>query len=107
MRGCALAVAVAMILPMVACVAGRAHDSRLSRGADRVHRGMSAVQVKRILGEPSWEGRCGLRFPYGWAGSCVTELGYASAFAPLLPSYRVVELDQRGRVLSVDQIDSP
>ena len=68
---------------------------------------MSAAQVKQILGEPAWQGRCGLRFPYGWSDTCAAELGYASAFAPLLPAYVVVELDPRMRVISVDQIQTP
>lgn len=89
------------------CVAGREHDIRLDKNAQRVRAGMTSGQAMEILGSPSWRGRCGAKFPYGWGNVCVSELGYSSSFAPLLPGYLVVQLDRRGRVISVDTITSP
>jgi hypothetical protein len=89
------------------CVAGRQHDKRLWTDADRIRHGMSASQAKQILGEPSWVGECGAKFPYGWAKTCVAELGYRAAFAPFPPTYFIVQLDDRSRVISADTITSP
>ena len=109
-RGIILTIAV-ILVGMGACAAayrvGRKHDYRLWTNADRVQPGMSVAQAKQVLGEPSWQGRCGEWFPYGWEGNCSTELGYRSAFAPVLPAYLVVQLDVHGRVISVDTIQSP
>jgi hypothetical protein len=105
-RSIALSI-VAVGLLTATCVAGREHDVRLSDNAQHVRAGMTAGQAVEILGKPSWRDRCGAKFPYGWAQSCVAELGYSSAFAPLLPGYLVVQLDGRGRVISVDTITSP
>ncbi len=68
---------------------------------------MTAESAVAILGTPSWRDHCGAKFAYGWAKDCVTELGYRSAFAPLLPGYLVVQVDGRNRVISVDIITSP
>jgi hypothetical protein len=68
---------------------------------------MSNAQAEQILGKPSWHGRCGEWFPYGWEQNCIAELGYRSAFAPFFPAYLVVQLDSRSRVISVDTIFSP
>ncbi|MEA3065530.1 MAG: hypothetical protein QOJ27_1982, partial [Sphingomonadales bacterium] len=38
---------------------------------------------------------------------CDRELVYASAFAPLVPSYYVVQLDRRGRVIEAEAVHSP
>lgn len=89
------------------CVAGRQHDIRLSNNAERVRPGMTTGEAAEILGKPKWRGPCGARFPYGWGKDCVAELGYSSAFAPLLPGYLVVQLDGQRRVISVDSINSP
>jgi hypothetical protein len=98
---------VAVGLLTATCVAGREHDIRLDKNAERVRAGMTGGQAMEILGSPSWRGRCGAKFPYEWGKDCVGELGYSSAFAPLLPGYLVVQLDRRGRVISVDTITSP
>lgn len=107
MRRVIILVVFALGLVTVACVAGRQHDHRIWTNADRVRPGMSVTQAKQVLGEPSWHGLCGERFPYGWEKDCSAELGYRSAFAPVLPAYLVVQLDVQGRVISVDVIQSP
>jgi hypothetical protein len=90
-----------------AVFAGQRHDARLWRDHVRVQAGMSAGEAAAILGEPSWRGRCGARFPYGQAANCASELGYRAAFAPLNPLYWVVQLDASGRVIRSDWIASP
>jgi hypothetical protein len=107
MKGCALAAAVILIFLTATCVAANQHDDRIWTGADRVRPGMTAAQAKKILGEPSWEGRCGSYAGYGHDENCAAELGYSAAFAPLVPSYKVVELDRQQRVISVVHLDSP
>jgi hypothetical protein len=105
-RGVASSIIDAGLL-IATCVAGHEHDSRLRSDAERVRAGMTAEHALEILGKPSWRGKCGAYFPYGWANGCAAELGYKSTFAPLLPSYTVVQLDSGGRVISVDTITSP
>jgi hypothetical protein len=107
MKGCALTAVAILILMTATCVAANQHDERIWTGADRVRPGMSAAEAKQILGQPSWVGRCGSYFGYGWEDNCAADLGYRAAFAPLVPSYIVVELDRRQRVLSVAHVDSP
>ena len=107
MRRAILLSIVTVGLLIATCVAGREHDARIHDNAKQVRAGMSAAQAAEILGKPSWRGECGAKFPYGWAQSCASELGYSSAFAPLLPAYLVVQLDNRSRVVSVDTISSP
>ena len=98
---------VAVGLLTATCVAGRNHDIRLNNNAKRVRVGMTDGQAVDILGKPSWRDSCGAKFPYGWAKNCVAELGYGSAFAPLLPGYLVIQIDNHKRVIAVDTITSP
>jgi len=87
--------------------AGYRHDERLWRDYKLVRPGMSVAQAKAILGEPSWQERCGKTFPYGYAANCTAELGYRAAFAPFNPLYWVVQIDSRNRVIASDWIGSP
>ena len=87
------------------CVAGLRHDYRQWKASRRVQPGMSADQVKRILGEPLWHDRCGAKFRYQRKAGCDAEFGYPSAFAPLPPTYLIVQLDNRERAISVDTVD--
>jgi hypothetical protein len=105
-RNTALSILAVTVLA-ASCVAGRQHDEHLWANSQRVRPGMSAAQAEQILGSPSWQNGCGAKFPYGWQQNCVAELGYRSAFAPLLPAYLIVQLDNRSRVISVDTIQSP
>jgi hypothetical protein len=65
---------------------------------------MTGGQATKILGKPSWSGRCGAKMG---STDCVSELGYSSSFAPLLPSYVIVRLDHSDRVIAVDTLASP
>lgn len=102
-RGLAFSI-VGIGLLTAACVAGRKHDIRLHGNAERVRAGMPAEEAVEILGKPSWRGRCGAKMG---STDCVSELGYSSSFAPLLPSYVIVRLDRRSRVIAVDTLISP
>ena len=102
-RGVALSVVGAGLL-ITTCVAGNKHDSQLRSDAQRVRAGMTADEALAILGNPSWRGKCGARMG---STDCASELGYSSSFAPILPSYVIVRLDHRGRVIGVDPITSP
>jgi hypothetical protein len=102
-RSIALSI-VAVGLLTATCVARRAHDVRLHSSVHRVRAGMTADEAVKTLGSPSWRGECGAKMG---STDCVTELGYSSSFAPLLPSYMVVRLDRRGRVMAVDRLTSP
>jgi hypothetical protein len=102
-RGVALLI-VAVSLLTATCVAGHKHDTRLHSNAQLVRAGMTVGKAIEILGKPSWRGRCGAKMG---STDCVSELGYSSNFAPLLPSYIIVRLDRRGRVIAVDTITSP
>jgi hypothetical protein len=90
-----------------AVLPGKWHDDRIWRDYVRVRPGMSAAQAETILGSPSWQGKCGTKFPYGQDKNCEMELGYRSAFFPINPLYWVVQLDNGGRVISADWIASP
>ena len=102
-RGFALSI-VGIGLLTATCVAGREHDIRLHSNVERVRGRMTAAEVVQILGKPSWLGNCGAKMG---STDCAFELGYSSSFAPLLPSYTIVRLDRRSRVIAVDTITSP
>lgn len=93
------------ILGVAPFVADVRHDYRQWKDAQQIQLGMSADDAQRILGEPSWRDRCGAKFPYRWKKSCVAELGYPSAAAPVPPTYLIIQLDKRNRVISVDTVD--
>jgi hypothetical protein len=86
--------------------AAKRHDDGLWRDYKRVRAGMSESQAKAILGRPSWQEACGATFGVH-SDDCASELVYRAAFAPLNPTYWVVEIDSRGRVISSDWIVSP
>lgn len=106
MRGWLIVVAVVAVIG-AAVYAGNRHDDRMWRDYKRVQPGMTVRQAEAVLGKPSWQDRCGTKFPYGHDKGCLIELGYRSAFAPLNPLYWVVEVDARQRVISSDWIASP
>jgi len=90
-----------------AVYAGNQHDERLWREYIRIRPGMTPAQAAAMLGEPSWRGPCGGKFPYSYAKGCTAEFGYRSAFAPLNPLYWVVQIDAEHRVIEADWIASP
>lgn len=83
------------------------HDRQLPARFERIHLGMDSGSVEAILGRPDWQGECGRRIPSLPREGCARELGYASAFAPLRPTYYLVQLDGRGRVIEAEAIHSP
>lgn len=101
-RGIPLLIAVGLLTAI--CAVGSVRDARRQDDARLVQAGMTAKEAEAILGEPSWRGTCGARMG---STDCVSELGYSSSFAPLLPVYLIVRLDQRGRVIAVDTLTSP
>lgn len=106
MKGYLIFAAIVLVIGGAA-YAGNRHDERMWRDYKRVRPGMTIGQAEAILGKPSWQDRCGAKFPYGHDKSCVTQLGYPSAFVPLNPLFWVVEVDARPRVISSDWIASP
>ncbi|HEX6376440.1 MAG TPA: hypothetical protein VFZ91_12065 [Allosphingosinicella sp.] len=86
------------------CGWGLWHDRRLAAGLAQVHLGMGREAVEAVLGRPDWVGGCGARIAAMPREGCARELGYASAFAPLLPTYYLVQLDRRGRVIEAEAL---
>jgi hypothetical protein len=78
------------------------HDRRLPGRFERIQLGMDRKAVEAILGRPRWEGRCGSYVPSLPRAECVSELAYASAFAPFLSRYYLVQLDGKGRVIEAE-----
>jgi hypothetical protein len=101
-RGMPLLIAVGLLT--TTCVAGSVRDTRRQDDARRIQVGMTAKEAEAILGKPSWRGTCGARMG---STDCASELGYTSSFAPLLPAYLIVRLNQNGRVIAVDKLTSP
>ena len=100
----AVGVVLVMALPLAM---GAWRDHRLANAYSRVQPGMSESHARGILGWPAWRGQCGDQLTQGYSDDCMVELVYGSSFAPLIPEYFVVELDRRGRVISVTRIVSP
>lgn len=82
-------------------------DQRLAIDVSSVRQGTSKAQAIAALGTPSWEGRCGSYGITPLRAGCASELGYRSWLAPLKPVYRIVQLDNRDRVISSDLVVSP
>jgi hypothetical protein len=98
---------VAVVGAGMACVAwGFWHDRRLPDRFTRVQLGMDRTQVEAFLGAPDWEGGCAGFVPYPPRAACSSELGYASAFAPLRPIYYIVQLDRGGKVIEAEPLRS-
>lgn len=82
-------------------------DRRLAVDLPSLRQGTSKAEAIAAFGTPSWEGKCGRYALSTPAAGCVSELGYRSWLAPLKPVYRIVQLDDRERVISSDFIVSP
>ena len=83
------------------------HDRRLPGRFTQVELGMDRKAVETRLGPPDWEGGCAGYVPYPPRADCSSELGYASAFAPLRPVYYLIQLDRSGKVIEAEPISSP
>ncbi len=80
------------------------HDRQLPGRFTRIQLGMDRSSAEAILGTPDWEGGCAGRVDYMPRADCASELGYASAFAPLRPVYHIVQLDGSGRVIEAEPV---
>jgi hypothetical protein len=80
------------------------HDRTLPGRFTQVQLGMDRKAAEAVLGAPDWEGACAGRVDYLPRADCSTELGYASAFAPLRPVYHVVQLDRGGKVIEAEPV---
>jgi hypothetical protein len=83
---------------------GAWHDSRLPGRLLQVRLGMERGSVEALLGRPDWEGGCAGRVGYLPRADCSSELGYASAFAPLRPLYYLIQLDRNGKVVEAEPV---
>ncbi|MGZ8286927.1 MAG: hypothetical protein ACXW27_13655 [Allosphingosinicella sp.] len=80
-------------------------DDRQMHGRfTRVQLGMDREAAEAIMGAPDWDGGCAGRVRYLPRADCSSELGYASAFAPLRPVYHVVQLDRSGKVIEAEPV---
>ena len=80
------------------------HDRRLAERFPRIHLGMDRKGVENVLGGADWEGDCVSYVDYLPREGCARELGFSSAFAPLLPTYYLVQLDRAGRVIEAEPL---
>ena len=106
-HGCLVFFEIAILLSVGLVFRGIYRDRHLDENYSRVRSGMSIQAIKQILGEPSYTGRCG---GYGFevlAAGCASELVYPSAFAPLLPSYFVVQIGGDQKVIDAYFYHSP
>jgi hypothetical protein len=104
--GCLPALLVVSLLTgfVVSC---ERRDERLAADHPSVRPGTSKAEAIAALGTPSWEGKCDSKAITPLKAGCASELGYSSWLAPLKPVYRVVQLDNHGRVISSDFVASP
>ena len=82
-------------------------NSRLDTRFPAVHIGASEGEIERLLGRPSWTGPCGKSFGGGPSRPNCTEYIYRNSFAPLIPEYYAVRLDNGGRVMDTYVYESP
>jgi hypothetical protein len=80
------------------------HDRQLPDRFTRVQLGMDRTSAEAVLGAPDWEGGCAGYVRYLPRADCSSELGYASAFAPLRPLYYLVQLDRSGKVIEAEPV---
>lgn len=104
--GCLLPLGVVGLIAAF-LISSESRDARLNRDYSSVRKGASKAEAIRILGKPSWDGRCGSYGVSTPGPGCVRELGYRSWLAPLKPLYWIVELDGRDRVISSYPYVSP
>ncbi len=104
-------VAVAVYAAIAAFLAWAAkgwwHDRRLPERFERVALGMDRGAVEALLGRPDREAACGSGHFTPPRENCRRALVYSSAFAPIVPSHYVIQLDASGRVIEADAIPSP
>lgn len=82
------------------------HDRRLADRFTQVQLGTDRKGVEALLGGPDWAGACTGYGGYLPRANCASELGYASALAPVRPVYYMVQLDRSGRVIEAEPVRS-
>jgi hypothetical protein len=82
-------------------------DGLLEAHFNTIKPGMSPDDVTRIMGKPSWVGRCGAKMPTGLPAQCTREFGYAETLAPILPRYYLIWLGRDSLVVETAPITSP
>jgi len=98
---------ITLLVPVFAVSWCAARDHILEAHFGKVALGMSRAEVVHLMGEPTWEGRCGAKMPTGLPPQCGKELGYYETVAPMLPRYYLVWLGNDGRVVHTAPITSP
>jgi len=83
------------------------YDRQMPARLERVHLGMDRKSAEAILGQPDWEGECGLRIASLPRAGCARELGWSSPFALIVPKHYLVQLDRGGRVIEAEVIAAP
>jgi hypothetical protein len=68
---------------------------------------MSAEDVVRVMGCPSWDGPCGAKMPAGIPSGFAREIGYAVYLAPIVPSYFLIWFAKYGSVAETAPTSSP
>lgn len=106
-RWAAVAVYAAIAAFLAWAAWGWWHDRQLPDRFERVALGMDRRSVEALLGRPDREAACGSNPVTLPRADCRRELVYASAFAPVVPNYYVVQLDARGRVIEADAVHAP
>ena len=82
-------------------------NSRLDARFAAIRIGASKGEIVRLLGRPSWTEPCGTSFGGGLPMPNCTEYIYRNSFAPLIPEYYAVRLDDGGHVLDTYVYESP
>jgi len=82
-------------------------NSRLDTRFSAIRIGASEREIQRLLGTPSWTEPCGKSFGGGPPRPNCTEYIYRNSFAPLIPEYYAVRLDNGGRVMDTYVYESP
>jgi hypothetical protein len=86
---------------------GLCRNSRIDARFSGVTVGASDKDVVRLLGRPSWIEPCGESFGTTSKPNCTTEYIYRNSFAPLIPEYHSVSLDNSGHVIDKYVYSSP
>ncbi len=101
----AFIVLVFVAMLAVATAWGFGRNALIERRFAAVHPGLSGIEVVRLLGKPSWVEPCGKSF--GTPKPQCTEYIYRNSFAPLIPEYHSVMIDNSGQVLDTYVYSSP
>ncbi len=80
------------------------HDQKLRNNASQVNLGDSDEVVRELLGDPSSQGSCGSLTPV--PKGCSSEYVYRYWYSIFQPKYEVIWLDQQGRVLGEQRVQS-